>query len=519
MQQLAGQDAMFLLTELDGFPINIGGVSIYDQSTCPNGVVRFKDILELFASRLDRSPIFRRKLVEVPFSLDQPYWIDDDQFDLEFHVRHIALPKPGDFRQLCIQVARLHALPLDRNRPLWEAYIIEGLDNVEGVPKGSFALYLKIHHCVADGVSGVQFFGAFNDPTPLPPPAKPLKPWRPEKRPSRASLLGKAYLHNLRKPMELARLARDFLPARKRVQLAMAEGLFHKIDEVPDTRFNGELSRHRVLGAVKFDFAVIRAIKNAVPGATINDAVLAIISGAMRKYLDSKDELPSKPLVSLCPINIRDDDSSNDNMVAAMHVSLCSDITDPLQRLGKIHEESESSKAYTRTMGNRFFMALAESVPVGIQSLLIHLGSELKFAEKHAMQNTAVTNVQASSEQLYMCGAQIVDSFGVGPLQAGLGLFHTVNSMVMNKKGVITLSFLSCRDVMPDPDFYRQCLLDSFAELRMAALPEAAGPSKRPKRKVAPKPKPKPKPKKASKSRKPASVTGESGSAKVEPAR
>lgn len=158
MKQLTGPDAMFLHNELEGFPMLIGGVSIYDQATSPNGIVRFKDILAMFESRLDRSPIFRRKLAQVPLNLDQPYWVDDANFDLEFHVRHIALPKPGDWRQLCIQVARLHARPLDKGRPLWEAYVIEGLDKVEGVPPGSFALYLKVHHAAIDGASGIKFF-------------------------------------------------------------------------------------------------------------------------------------------------------------------------------------------------------------------------------------------------------------------------------------------------------------------------------------------------------------------------
>ncbi len=189
MQQLTGQDAMFLHIELDGFPMHIGGVSIYDQSTSPTGKVRFKDILAMFESRLDRSPIFRRKIASVPLNLDQPYWVDDDKFDLEFHVRHIALPAPGDWRQLCIQVARLHARPLDRNAPLWEAYVIEGLNNVEGVPKGSFAMYLKVHHAAMDGASGVKFFAAFNDMSPEPPAAPPPSPWRPQAAPKTSTLL------------------------------------------------------------------------------------------------------------------------------------------------------------------------------------------------------------------------------------------------------------------------------------------------------------------------------------------
>ncbi|MCB1732701.1 MAG: wax ester/triacylglycerol synthase family O-acyltransferase, partial [Halieaceae bacterium] len=218
MKQLTGPDAMFLHMELKGFPMHIGGVSIYDQSTSPGGLVRFKDILAMFASRLDRSPIFRRKLAEVPFNLDQPYWVDDPDFDLEFHVRHIALPKPGDWRQLCIQVARLHARPLDRNRPLWEAYIIEGLNDLEGVPPGSFALYLKVHHAAIDGASGVQFFGAFNDISPEPEPAPPPAPWQPEAPPGKGKLLFKAYTNNLRKPGQVLRMGRDLLSSRQRVK-------------------------------------------------------------------------------------------------------------------------------------------------------------------------------------------------------------------------------------------------------------------------------------------------------------
>ena len=142
MQQLTGIDTLFLTQETERTPLHISPLLIYDPSTPPGGSVRFKDILRLFESRLHLAPIFRRKLVQVPFDLDYPYWVETEDFDLEFHVRHIALPQPGDWRQLCIQVARLHARILDRSRPLWEAYVIEGLDNIEGLPKGSFALFL-----------------------------------------------------------------------------------------------------------------------------------------------------------------------------------------------------------------------------------------------------------------------------------------------------------------------------------------------------------------------------------------
>ena len=476
MKQLSGPDAMYLYTELDGFPMHIGGVTIYDQSTrargkTGGGPVRFKDILAMFASRLDRSPIFRRKLAEVRFALDLPYWIDDEHFDLEFHVRHIALPKPGDWRQLCIQVARLHARPLDRGRPLWEAYVIEGLNNIEGVPRGSFALYTKVHHCAIDGHSGVQFFGAFNDTSPTPTKPKPPARWDPERPPGAAKLLRKAYWHNLRKPAQILHLASGIITSRRRVNVGVERGDFHQPAEIPSTRFNGKLSPHRVVDATKFDFPAVRKIKHAVQGATINDAVLAIVSGALRKYLQATGELPSRSLVTGCPVDLRDEverGADGDNLVGLMTVALCTDVEQPLDRLQRIHEETQSSKAYFKAQGAHLVLDFMDTVPPGLQTLLVQAAALAGIPEKHPIMNTTVTNVPGSPHQLYMCGAQIIDSFGIGPLSQGLGLFHTVNSVVMKNKGVITLAYISCRNAIPDPGFYTECLNESFLELQEA---------------------------------------------------
>ena len=178
MQQLSGQDAMFVHAEMKGLPQHIGGISIYDQSTAPGGRVRFKQILAMLKTRTHLSPIFRRKLATVPFGLGQPYWVDDPEFDLEYHVRHIALPKPGDWRQLCILAARLHAIPLSRDKPLWEIYIIEGLDAVEGLPKNCFAMLLKVHHAAMDGAAGAQFMNVMHDLVPKPVEVEPARAGR-----------------------------------------------------------------------------------------------------------------------------------------------------------------------------------------------------------------------------------------------------------------------------------------------------------------------------------------------------
>ena len=253
MQQLTGMDASFLHSEMDNAPMHIGPLLIYDVSTAPDGFVRFKDILRTFEERLDRSTVFRRKLANVPLNLDQPYWVEDEHFDLEFHVRHIALPKPGDWRQLCIQVARLHARPLDRSRPLWEAYVIEGLDNVEGLPKGSFALFLKIHHAAIDGATGTEIIGAIHDLSVAAEPVPEANAWRPERMPGNVTLLWRASLANLRHPFRLAKVVGKSAPAWRRLRVGEKEKKFRSLGEKERTRFNGPISPHRVFGAVNYD--------------------------------------------------------------------------------------------------------------------------------------------------------------------------------------------------------------------------------------------------------------------------
>jgi len=163
MKQLGILDAAFLNLEQTNTPQHVGGLGIYDPSTSPDGFVRFKDVIANFNRRLSTNPLFRTRLLEVPGGLDRPYWVKDANFDVEFHLRHIALPHPGDWRQLCIQVARLHSRPIDLSRPLWECYIIEGLDNVPHLPKGCFAIYTKMHHALVDGAGGSSFMELLHD--------------------------------------------------------------------------------------------------------------------------------------------------------------------------------------------------------------------------------------------------------------------------------------------------------------------------------------------------------------------
>ncbi|EEB77009.1 MAG: wax ester/triacylglycerol synthase family O-acyltransferase [Halioglobus sp.] len=471
MQQLSGQDAMFLHSEIDGLPQHIGGVSIYDQSTAPDGEVRFKQILSMLERRQHLSPIFRRKLAFVPGNLGRPYWVEDPDFDIEYHVRHIALPKPGDWRQLCILAARIHSQPLRRDKPMWEMYVIEGLNNVEGYPNGCFALLLKVHHCAMDGATGTQFMNIVHDMTPeISDPGDP-PPWMVE-RPSRTRMLGRAYLDAWRKPGQALGFIKDSIPAFLRIREARKIGDVKFLEGKQSTRFQGKISRHRVVGARKFDFEAIRAIKNSCPGATINDAMLAIVSGGMRKYLEDKDELPDETLVTGCPVDVRspEERAAGGNMVGFMNLGLRSDIEDPAERLAAIHEESKSAKAYAEALGPRFAVDLTDVLPGNVLSLAVRTASATGLAEASVMSNTIVTNVPGAPFQLYMCGAKLIDSISLGPLLPNVGLFQIVYSSVQDKKGTVTLSFTACRDMMPDPGFYAECLQQSFDELYAATV-------------------------------------------------
>ncbi len=473
LKQLSGQDNSFLEIEKLGLPQHIASVAIYDQSTAPGGIVRFKQILAHLESRLHLSPLFRQKLHHAPLDLDRPYLVDDEDFDLEYHVRHIALPQPGDWRQLCILIARINARALDLSRPLWELYVIEGLDKIPQVPPGSFALLLKIHHCVMDGASAVEMQAAIHDFTPKPQKIEPERKWVVHTPPTPVELGMRAYVNALRRPRRILRLARRIVgqqnTARKLPESERGEAAERKVT----TRFNGRISPHRVLDSVTLDFAEIRAIKNTVPGATINDAMLAIVSGALRQYLEAIGELPSESLTCGCPIDVRDpsERGTGGNVIGFMGVLLRTDVADPAERLRAVHEAAVKAKANAKASDVRIPLETMEAVPSGIMTTAMRVQGF--FGINATPFNTMLTNVPGANSDLYFAGAQSVEGFGIGPLVPGVALFHTATSVVVNKQGRMLLSFWACREAMPDPEHYRECILDSYHSLRAATLGDA----------------------------------------------
>lgn len=469
MRQLSAQDATMLYAESPGAPNHVTGLCIYDPTSAPEPVT-FTGILRAVERRLHLARVFRERLVRLPFDLDHPYWIEDAGFDLEFHVRHLRLPLPGDWRQLCIQVARLHARPLDLTRPPWELYVIEGLDDVAGVPAGSFALVAKVHHSAIDGAAGVELVTAIHDLAPDAPPPEPPSTWQPDPVPSASELLGRAAWHGVQRPVHLLTTVRRSAPIFARLPFHVRSGRYSLPPvRVPKTRFNGPLSPHRVIDARSFPLNTLRTIKAAVPGATINDVGLAIVSGALRRYLLHVEELPDTTLSATCPMSLRARRAASmisGNDIALMTVPLHTEIEDPLQRAAAICEATANSKERKRAIGARTLLEYAELLPGALIGLAVRAQAEMaRWAGNALLANTTVTNVPASPVPLYFCGARMVATYGLGPVLPGIGLLHLICSYC----GVLSFTVTADRDTLPDPARYAECIEQSGVELLAAS--------------------------------------------------
>jgi len=473
MRQLSAQDASFLYLESQGAHLHLTGVYIYDQSTSPGGIVRHKEILKYVESRLHTSPIFRQKLVSLPLNIDYPYWVDDDKFDIEFHIRHIALPEPRDWRQFCILVARIHSRPLDLRRPPWEMNLVEGLDNIKGIPKGAFAIITKYHHAAIDGATGIEIVSGLHSTTPEHDPNPEPTPWKPERQPSWIGLMARAGVNNIREPFQLAKAAAATLPA---ISQSLLKGELPDInlpDTVPDTRFNRPVSAQRVFEGVTFKLKQLSEIRKAVPGATVNDVVLAISGGALRRYLEEKGELPDDSLIAMAPINTRkpNEVGVTGNVLATMSVPLHTDIADPLARLRAVREATADAKETEYAISARQMTDITRHIPSATMALAGRLVTGLGLGHR-AMRlcNCTVTNVPGVQQPLYLNGAKLIKSTGCAPVIDGMGLIITAISY----NGEINFSFSGCREITPDPERLSACTTASFKALKKAAAARIA---------------------------------------------
>ena len=469
MQQFNPIDAALLFLEQPRTPFHVSTISIYDPSTCPGDKPTFEDIVQAVQSNLHVAPAFRQKIVRVPLDIDHPYWVEDENFDIEYHMHHIALPRPGNREQFRELVSRNISRPLDLSRSPWEMTIISGLDAFDGLPEGCFATILKVHHCAIDGKAGVAIINALHQLDPAQPPVQVEDNWQPEKKPNNYRLLSRGLFNNVRSRFAMAQPV--VTNARKLVSSAFKEIIKGDEDakelKAPDTILNGSISARRIVDDVTCPLDVIKDIRRCVDGATVNDVCLTVVAEAMRLYLRQKNALPKSSLVTVVPISIRLPEQVEDvsgNQIAITRVSMGTDIADPIQRLRDIAAQTAAKKSVQEGVVMSVLLRMVYNLPgtlIGAAARAI----PLVVTRANSFSNTMVTNVPGPMQPLYMLGAQAVHMIGSPPLMDGGAVLHSVGSY----NGRFMFCFVACREKMPDYDVYRDCIAQAIENVSQAA--------------------------------------------------
>lgn len=472
MQRLSGLDAGFLYMETPTLQMHTLKVAILDP---PAGArLPFEAMLEEIEVRLPLLPGFRQRVLEVPFGFHHPVWVDDPAFDLRHHVHRVVLPPPGDRRQLDETIAELAGVPLDRERPLWEMYVIEGLE------EDRLAVLVKIHHAMADGaaasalLANVMSFdddSAGGDGRAAEDGAAPATGiWRPAPLPSRGRLLFDAFVDHLRQlarlPVLLVRTItnlRALLRHRRRSQVSTPVPIL----STPRTSFNTALTPHRSFATTRLSLDDAKAVKAAFD-VTLNDVVLAVVAGALRAYLLDRGELPRRPLVAGVPVGT---DAGGEarlrgNRVSNLFTSLATDEPDPVKRLLAIHDVTAEAKAMQALIGPETFGSLVQYTPPRPYAWFMRLYSGRHLADRHPPPiNLVVSNVPGPSRPLHTAGARLREIYSVGPILEGIGLNVTVWSYL----GGLYVGALACRETLPDPHVITEAMHGALEELLTSA--------------------------------------------------
>ena len=476
MEQLNIQDAGFIYQDTEQTPMHICGLGIFDQSTSKNKRMDLAGIVDYIQQRIHQAPILQQKLLHPPMELERPFWVADPDFKLEDHVFQLKLDAPGNKKQLTQIVAELAATRMDLDKPLWEIYLVEGLNDFPGVSKGSFAMITKIHHCCVDGGSGNNLFAALVDLSPdaVPPKAEVQEEVEKPKLPGKYEMLTQAYARNTISAAQQTIAFNKRLPSLAKAAVDLYRGRRESGAKlsVPLTRFNRTPDKERAFGFTQFSLKDAKAIKNAVPGTTINDVMVCIVSGGMRKFLDAKGELPEQSLGAMMPKNMRQGDEHNEqsgNKVGGLFASIHSNIEAPLERLTAINVSTTQAKAFAEEMDTG---AIFPNLMGGF--LYPKVGKAFtKMAQKHRLMervgpvvlNTVITNVMGPPFDLYHAGAKQLSFMGLPPLTDGGAISHAIYSL----NDIVSLGVVSCPSMIDDGEFYIQCCEEAFAELKAKA--------------------------------------------------
>ncbi len=430
MQRLSAVDVLFVETETKRMNQHVVAVLILDPSGMQGGY-SYERIRRHFADRLDDIPAYRHRLMQVPFGMALPFWVDDPDFDLDAHMHRRALPSPGGRAELEEFVAGVAGRPLDRDRPLWETWVVEGLEGGEfGCPEGAaVALVAKTHHALMDGVTGAELISRLFDFDRQPASRRPSAMWAPPLLPSSMRLLLEALPEVMARPATLVRTS--IAATRGAVGLARSTLLRPAGSPAPalpftapETRFNQSICSQRTVAYGRTSLAEIKEIKNAF-GCTVNDVVLTACGMALRTWLEGHGGVPDRPLVATLPVSVHESERESGNKVSTMFVRLPTTETDPVLALRALQEDTRLAKDLHQALGAETIMELAELIPRRLLGLGAKLYSGWNLAARHRpVYNVIMSNVPGPPMPLYMAGAELVAFFPHGPIFEGAGTQH-----------------------------------------------------------------------------------------------
>ncbi len=463
MKRLSGLDSSFLYLETPSSHMHVAATSVFDSAGAAEPLT-YERVVAMTGERLHLLPPFRQRLAEIPFHLHHPLWVEDPDFDIEYHVRRDALPSPGGIHQLAELAADIISRPLDRTRPLWEMHVVEGLE------AGHVALLTKTHHAAVDGVSGNELTMALLDLEPNPPPKEPpAEPWKPERVPNDFERVSHALISLSRKPFGLFPLLPRTVKSAFNLGQRISDPTVASSPlpfQAPRTSINVALTPHRCFSFTQVPLAEVKAIKNKL-GGTVNDVVLALCAGALRRYFESRGEEVSGPLVAMVPISVRDEaqKSSLGNRISMMFVSLATTIADPVRRLQAISEGTRGAKDQHHAIGAQLLTDWAEFAAPAVVARAMRLYSRMRLADLHRpLFNVTISNVPGPPFPLYAFGARLVANYPMGPIFDGAAL----NLTVMSYMDSMFFGVVGCREVVRDPWIVVEGVEESLDELKKA---------------------------------------------------
>ena len=458
-ERLSAQDASFLYVESPVAHMHVGSLAIFD-----NFELSEQEINRHIESRLKYVPRFRKKLRWVPFGLDWPVWVDDPHFDVRFHIRHTGLPKPGGERDALRLMGRIMSTPLDRQRPLWEMWVFD-------LPDGKKGLIQKTHHCLIDGVSGVDLGTVLLDLSPDVPKASDVERWTPEPLPSKGELLAQSLRERFTRPAGVVRTLKEAV-GRPRELAARASDVAKGVvafgkssfEWAPKTSLSAPIGAHRRFEIVRTDLAAVKAVKNHY-GCTVNDVVLAMVAGGVGKLLSARgDDIDGLVLKAMVPVSVRDPSRrmTYGNMVSMMTAELPVGEQNPRKRLDLVRQSMAGLKDSKQAVGADFWVKLSE---YALPTVLSLAG---RAAALQRMVNLVVTNIPGPQFPLYLCGGRLLEAFPCVPI---LGT-ASIGVAVLSYCGMLNFGLTGDWDVVPDLKILAEGIEESLSDLSSELKPE-----------------------------------------------